>query len=163
MTTHHRNRAQADVLEALGRAGTWMTRDDLQSAVQWSAARVDDELGDLVMAAQVEFNERARSYRLAGPPLARAALRRLLTDPEQKDGFELGRVADDRRSMRIGIARRLRQPGGLPPRLVMAEVEVPYPGGQGAQALRDFLTSLEAAFFCPAMGGAPAAAAGTRP
>lgn len=163
----NRNRAQAELIDFLGRQGTWTGRAQIDTALGWSTQRLDDELGDLVMAGTVQFNERARSYRLMGPPLARAALRRMLTDPGQLAGFELGQVSPDGKLMRIGLARRVAQAGAggqaAAPALLMAELELPFPGGKDPAALDNFLRDVGAALTCQAMGGAmPAPATAAR-
>lgn len=129
---------------ALGLHGSWMGRAPLAAAVAKlqgstpsSEGRLDDELADLVVAGDVLFNERSREYRLAGTPLARKALQRLLAEPVV-DGAPhqqclLMMPSADKTVMRGGLAVRRLQPDGEE-LLCMAELEMPHHQGDPAAA-----------------------------
>lgn len=117
----------------LAAAGTWMGREDLQQGIGYSAARVDDELADLVLAGQVLYNERGREYRLAGTPLARRALRLLIEAPDLKRRV-IGQQSTCKQFMQLGIATRSQDADGAE-LLVMAELQFDYPKKDDAEGM----------------------------
>lgn len=141
------NRCAATLKRALAVHGSWMARARLDAAVAVlqgktciSQARIDDELADLMVAGDVLFNERTREYRLAGGPLARKALQRLLTEPDVMGGparhCMLMTPSADKTVMRGGLAVRRVQADGEE-LLCMADFEVPHHQGdpEAAQAV----------------------------
>lgn len=123
---------------ALAAHGGWMNSPDLDKASTYSQARVDDELADMVVAGDVLYNERARQYRLAGSPLARRALRDLLSTGER---LRLLASPDAEKTlMRVGLAVRCVDADGAE-QLVMADLELPHHHGDPAaveQMVRGF-------------------------
>lgn len=128
-----------ELMRRLGAAGSWLDRIELADglAERWSEAQLDDELADLVVHGVAEFAERGRRYRLAGAPIARLALYRLLGSADADDVVAIGRATADGQTYRLGIARRVRraaEEGG--DWIVMAALEMPYPPEGPAEIAR---------------------------
>lgn len=138
---------------ALATHGSWMSRAGLGRVTDFSEGRVDDELADLVVAGVVLFNERSREYRLAGSPLARAALRNLLAGSGQRH-FLMAPSAD-KTLMKVGFAMRHVDAAGNE-QLLTADLEMPHHQGQ-PQAIAEFVHALGKFGASPAManGAAP--------
>lgn len=139
--------------QRLAAAGGWADAADLARGATCSAQRLEDELADLVIAGVAEFNERMRCYRLKGEPLAREALKVLLTrdaaataagKPLGPERCVKGRAAaPGSNSYRFGVAVRHDEPNGLM-RYTMAELEADIePGAAGAQTLANALCALD--------------------
>lgn len=115
------------VLQQLALATGWMSRADLQLALDCREHALDGELADLVMAGQVLYQQRTREYKLAGTPVARKALRELVQQP----GLQRFVVGEAGRggNYRLGIARRVQDERGEA-FIAMAEIELQKPGAQ---------------------------------
>lgn len=115
------------VLQQLALATGWLSRPDLQLALDCREQALDGELADLVMAGQVLYQPRTREYKLAGTPVARKALRELVQQP----GLERFVVGEAGRGgvYRVGIARRVQDERGEP-FIAMSEIELQKPGMQ---------------------------------
>lgn len=111
----------------LAEHGGWASRNELGRVGDYSEARVDEELADLVVAGNVLYNPRGREYKLAGTPLARKALQQMLANGDQRR--VLGAQSADKATYRMGLAVRARDFSGAE-LLVMGEVQMPYPAGQ---------------------------------
>lgn len=130
--------------DRLVNAGGWLSRDDLVRGLDWTEARVDDELADLVTTGYVLFNSRGRQYRLAGERQARSAVRMLIQSDELGMAVSASPDASKPALMRVGIAVRNTGPDGNE-LIAMVELEVPCATGQERaglamaidQALRD--------------------------
>lgn len=119
------NRARTELLLRLAQAGTWASREQLAEGLDWSEARFDDELADLVTSGAALWNERMREYRLAGAPMARRAAQQLLRRRERR--MMVARQLPGQPLYQVGLARVVGQGEGAS--LVMAELELPYPSG----------------------------------
>lgn len=150
------NRAAREIMRALAAAGGWMGRPALDAAVSWSSTRVDDELADLVASGAVLFNPRGAAYCLAGSPLARRALQRLVQRPPHHHRELLMSPSSDGQHMRVAVALQRpvaptpEEPEPLP-ELLMAEVHLP-----ASRQLDEHLAQVEAVI---ARLGQPLAAA----
>lgn len=131
------NACASKLKRALAAHGSWMGRVPLGLVVDFSEARVDDELADLVLAGDVLFNERSREYRLAGTPLARRALRELLAGTTATH-LMLAPSAD-KTTMRGGLALRRVQADGTEA-LCTLELELPHHQGD-PQAVQQMATA----------------------
>lgn len=138
------NRAAREIMRALAGAGGWMGRPALDAGLSWSSARIDDELADLVAAGAVLFNPRAAAYCLAGSPLARRALQRLVQRPAHHHRELLMSPSSDGQTMRVAVALQRPvpptpdEPAPLP-ELVMCEVQLP-----AARQLEQHLAQVQA-------------------
>lgn len=139
--------------QRLAAAGGWADAADLARGATCSAQRLEDELADLVIAGVAEFNERMRSYRLKGAPLARQALKQLVQRDEAATAAGqplspprclVGRAAaPGSNTYRFGVAVRHDEPQGLM-RYTMAELEAELqPGLVGQQTLVNGLCAVD--------------------
>ena len=124
-----------ELMRRLGRAGSWLDRLELAEGLALPEEQLDDELADLVVSGVAEFAERGRRYRLAGSPIARLALYRLLNGPPGCQVEMIGRATADGQIYRLGIARRLK-PGEPDEWIVMVAIEMPYPSDGPAEIAR---------------------------
>lgn len=124
------NRCSRALVRQLATTGGWCSKAELTAATDYTQARVEDELADLVLAGDVQYNQRSREYRLAGTPLARKALQQLLAGTDQRR--ILGAQSPDKKRYLLGIATRSQAADGQE-LLTMAEVEMPYPAGGPAE------------------------------
>ncbi len=124
------NRCSRALVRQLATAGGWCSKADLTAATDYTQARVEEELADLVLAGDVQYNQRAREYRLAGTPLARKALQQLLAGTDKRR--ILGACSPDKKRYLLGIATRSQAADGEE-LLTMAELEMPYPAGGPAE------------------------------
>jgi hypothetical protein len=124
------------IKRTLALAGGWVEPAALAAGQIHSATRLEDTLAGLVLAKELEYNERLRSYRLAGTPLARRALRLLAQQNGQGAPRQVLGLPDKPAGMyRFGVALRQAAAGGGHT-YTMAELEMPLPkGADGAQAL----------------------------
>lgn len=139
--------------QRLAAAGGWADAADLARGANCSAVRLEDELADLVIAGVAEFNERMRSYRLKGEPLAREALKVLVKrdaaaaaagKPLGPERCVKGRAAaPGSNTYRFGVAVRHDDPQGLM-RYTMTELEAELqPGLAGQQDLINGLCAVD--------------------
>ncbi len=118
-----RNSAQSALLRRLAEAGGWTSRANLAAGLQFSEQRLEDELADLVVAGTALYNARGREYRLAGSPLARSAMQRLLAGNQKH--VLLARPHKTEPVLQMGLATRaVDYTGGE--LLVMGDLEMPY-------------------------------------
>ena len=143
----------ATLRRRLAESGRWMGREDLARGLVCSEARMEEELADLVVAGSVLFNERGREYRLAGGPLARRAMQRLLASPGQPGVTRvlLGSCSAKDQRVTVGLAVRRAVPG-QDDELVMCELQAEHHGGDPdkAQALATAFSRLAVVLEQPA-------------
>ena len=153
------------VMLHLAKAGGWVPRSHLAHHLQLDDTQLDDELVRLVSAEAVRLNPRGEVYCLAGSPLARKALQRLVcrkpVDGQEPHRELLMSPSEDREHMRVALALRLPAGQGEAPELMMAEFEIPHHKGDSdkAQAIAHFFARLGGALGAPvADPAAPSAA-----
>lgn len=88
-------------LDMLMLDGSWVSRSELDALSAYTPA-LDDALADLVVEGLAEFKQ-GIGYRLAGGPLVRASVKRLMKDPALS-AFHTARQIE--RVMHVGVARR---------------------------------------------------------
>ena len=128
--THVRRQLQ----DRLALADSWISRGDLVAGMDWTAARLDDELADLVMAGKALFNARTRQYRATGSALARKAVQQLMR--ASADTVRVGLAMPDPKNkalMQLALAMRSTGPDGEP---LISSVELELPCAGLAEKMR---------------------------
>lgn len=119
-----RSPERRELVRLLARQGGWVSLNQAAALLGWPVPATLEQLEGAVAAQQAEYNQRA-GFRVAGAPMARRALQRLLNEDQCR--VLLGALNKEKTQYVMGFAKRASLADDAP--IHIAEMRMPVEPG----------------------------------